>query len=425
MQVYVLLLSICISPFVSKLEGQHVCKPDDSWELKELPLIPQEDGMGWCWAASSEIVMSNMNVSISQCLQAGNYILTTTNCECCCVDPRPDGCRTGGSPEFHKYGFYAVSRDEPLEWKDAKHEIACMRRPFLFAIGEARNSTHIRVAYGYRSATNGLPDTLLCYDPQGGVSEWNFTKDYQRVGESGDQTHQHVWYCITNSVAADCSTYGIPQVEATPSATPDEWDLGTASSESFTAEISEVARDALSTLLRSRSPEQLSVLGIPTTNAAALKCGVPMVVEAADLGELRRHPAITNLVEVLRDRGKAIVPIEANGIPCSSITVRKIDNKWVAARFGEPVLINILSKARERWRDANPLRDIRASSVVEIRFHGSTEFLVSSRELGRELEMQPLFPSGKSRIAVLPLSPEKPVEPPNVLGALKHLMDVK
>ena len=70
------------------------CKPPEIGS-QQVILRPQETKL-WCWAASGEMIMEFLGVSVEQCDEQNKRFGRTD----CCNDPAPKACVNGGMPEF-------------------------------------------------------------------------------------------------------------------------------------------------------------------------------------------------------------------------------------------------------------------------------------------------------------------------------------
>src|SRR5207244_11161457 len=94
-----------------------VCTPPAASHLA-VTLRPQQTNM-WCWAASGQMVMEFLGVTVQQCTGANNGFGRSG----CCNTPTPGSCVNGGWPEFDKYGFTFVRPSNlALTWYQLRSE---------------------------------------------------------------------------------------------------------------------------------------------------------------------------------------------------------------------------------------------------------------------------------------------------------------
>ena len=146
------------------------CGADDGSVREKTLLKPQENNY-WCWAASGQMVEVFFERTPKQCEIANAFCarkpVPCTEPGCCqlpadcCVTP--EACLVPGWPPFEnrKIGFTRVPG--PLLAREIVDEIACKKRPFLFAWEYLNDGGHIMVAVGFETI-NG-EDFLLVNDP--------------------------------------------------------------------------------------------------------------------------------------------------------------------------------------------------------------------------------------------------------------------
>jgi hypothetical protein len=145
-----------------------ICKPPIAHD-RAVRLIPQETNV-WCWAASGQMVMEYMGVSVNQCSQVNDYFGRND----CCNTPTPSPCFSnlpgvlGGWPEFEKHGLSFLVRYGPaaVSWQEVREMLAprqewspCWGEPIAFAWAWPDSSGkcpgfgggHMMVARGYRT----------------------------------------------------------------------------------------------------------------------------------------------------------------------------------------------------------------------------------------------------------------------------------
>jgi hypothetical protein len=176
--------------------GQAVaaCSPAATAHLA-VTLRPQLTDM-WCWAASGEMVMEFLGVTVQQCVEANNEFTRTD----CCNSPTPGACVNGGWPQFDKYGFtFQETSDTALTWTQLQDEISnaagCGSRPFAFSWHWPGGGGHMMVVIGYE--TVGNVNYVEINDPWApNVGDHRFiTYDFY-VASPGDHTHWNDFYQI-------------------------------------------------------------------------------------------------------------------------------------------------------------------------------------------------------------------------------------
>ena len=121
------------------------CRPNPTIGSQPVNLHAQQTSM-WCWAASGQMVMEFLGVSVTQCDEANKRFGKSS----CCNSPTPNECVNGGWPEFDKYGFtFQKTSDSPLTWGNVQDQIFCQRKPFAFAWHWNGGGGHMMVATGY------------------------------------------------------------------------------------------------------------------------------------------------------------------------------------------------------------------------------------------------------------------------------------
>lgn len=171
------------------------CTPAAQTHLP-VTLRPQQTSM-WCWAASAQMVMDFLGVSVQQCTEANNEFGRAD----CCNSPTPSGCVNGGWPEFDKYGFtFKRTSNAALSWDQLRMEVAdssgCGRRPFAFSWHWPGGGGHMMVVIGYQ--TVGGVNYVEINDPWApNVGDHRFiTYDFY-VASPGDHTHWDDFYQVT------------------------------------------------------------------------------------------------------------------------------------------------------------------------------------------------------------------------------------
>lgn len=131
-----------------------------------LRLIPQETDL-WCWAATGEMLMDRLGMSVPQCEQAD---IPTSLTDCCEGDPY--SCYGAGWLAVRSYGFASTSTVSALSTTKVEEELRA-ERPFSFtwqwrpsagASGSGSDAGgHVTVVAG--SLTIGGELHVVLYDP--------------------------------------------------------------------------------------------------------------------------------------------------------------------------------------------------------------------------------------------------------------------
>lgn len=111
-----------------------------------IPLRPQETNV-WCWAASGEMAMENLQpgLSIQQCEEATIYFSQNN----CCLNPFPDPCVYGGWDVLDHYGFSFDRIDSSiLSWPDLQQQL-CDKKPVMYAWHWDGGGGHMMVVTGW------------------------------------------------------------------------------------------------------------------------------------------------------------------------------------------------------------------------------------------------------------------------------------
>jgi hypothetical protein len=163
------------------------CTPKPAGSLP-VERLAQETSM-WCWAASSQMVMSYLGHPQSQCQQA-NDRFGRKDCPCnhCSLPVSNSACARGGWPDFKRYGFSSKNTcDKPLSWEELRAQISdgagCKKTPVLFSWHWVGGGGHMMVATGYSTLKGVNYVTVL--DPgapcEGNGREENGSKGNGRI----------------------------------------------------------------------------------------------------------------------------------------------------------------------------------------------------------------------------------------------------
>lgn len=166
------------------------CNPKPTFTL-DVTLRPQQTSM-WCWAASAQMCMQFLGVTVNQCTQANNEFGRSD----CCNTPTPGACVNGGWPEFAKYGFNSTrTSNSALSWDQVKKEIYCSKRPFAFSWHWPGGGGHMMAVIGYVEL--GENHQVLVNDPWApNVGNTTFMSYDWYVAAPGDHTHWDDFYQI-------------------------------------------------------------------------------------------------------------------------------------------------------------------------------------------------------------------------------------
>lgn len=145
-------------------------------------------GTNWCWAASSEMVMSHYNSRVPQCEQVNAaYNLT----HCCGSIVEPDCDRTGW-PDFARYGFdFKRTNSAALSWEQVKEQLACKNNPIAFSWRWPGGSGHMMVIKGFQ-VVDGV-NYLSVNDPNRNP-EYRFIRYDFYVESANNHTHWDDFY---------------------------------------------------------------------------------------------------------------------------------------------------------------------------------------------------------------------------------------
>lgn len=131
--------------------GQTSCTPPAAASLP-ITLVPQELSQ-WCWAASGQMVMKNLQTEVTQCGQANDRFHLD---DCCPSTTANDTCNTGGWPEFEKHQIrYQKTPGIAVSWSELQKQIGCSKQPVAFSWKWAGGGGHMMVAVGYVHANDG------------------------------------------------------------------------------------------------------------------------------------------------------------------------------------------------------------------------------------------------------------------------------
>jgi hypothetical protein len=178
----------CYLAFATMLAEE--CKPPEIGS-QQVILRPQETGM-WCWAASGEMIMEFLGVSVDQCDEANKRFGHTD----CCKHPTPKDCVNGGMPEFDKYGFtFDRTSKAALSWEQVKSQIYCAKKPFAFSWHWNSGGGHMMVVIGYVTV-NGT-NYVAINDPwEPNIGDQRIIT-YNSFVSGSDHTHLDDFYNVT------------------------------------------------------------------------------------------------------------------------------------------------------------------------------------------------------------------------------------
>ncbi|HEY1545042.1 MAG TPA: papain-like cysteine protease family protein [Xanthobacteraceae bacterium] len=187
-------VSVYVYTVCAAAQATSVCTPAAQGHLA-VTLQPQQTDM-WCWAASGQMIMGFLGVSVQQCTEANNEFGRSD----CCNASTPSACVNGGWPEFDKYGFtFARTSGVALTWTQLQNEISdaanCGRRPVAFAWHWVGGGGHMMVAIGYQTIANvNYVEINNPWAPNVGDHRF-ITYDFY-VASAGDHTHWDDFYQI-------------------------------------------------------------------------------------------------------------------------------------------------------------------------------------------------------------------------------------
>lgn len=325
------------------------------YRVLDVPLVAQETHK-WCWAAGGQMITSFYGSPVPQPIHVNNRF---NRCDCG-TQPRHPRCIRGGWPEYEKYGFQLPNtRYKTLSWDELKDQMD-KNQPVGFS-WEWRSSrdhrsygSHYMVARGYividnlrlvvvndpwPVATPGFAGGSIILMTYGDYIEFcpryvHHYSHYNIVKKENPQSPPPICNDICNDIYN-----GI--CEDIHEDIPDGMrPAGGALEEENPGSLRRAALQGLSLLKRLPQP-LLNALGFPSTSLLEENpLGEPLSAYIDGSRKLRdvtpQTPA--NAVEVH-------YPLESEGEPFSSITIRKRAGKWCFALCGDR---RILLAARAR-----------------------------------------------------------------------------
>ena len=172
------------------------CKPEISGNVANT-LRPQETN-NWCWAATTQMLVQHLGVSVTQCSLA-NARFTRTDC----CNPQNDGstcpktnnCNMPGWIMLDFCGCKSDETETALSWADLRKQIFCSKKPMAWAYGTEGVVGHVVAVKGY--ITLGGTNYVVLNDP------WDPCNGQERIityaeytNPAGTSTHWTTWYNI-------------------------------------------------------------------------------------------------------------------------------------------------------------------------------------------------------------------------------------
>ena len=113
--------------------------------ILNVPLYGQQTPM-WCWAASAQMVLQYIGITVEQCAEANHLFGLNT----CCATPVPTECVRGGSPQLNYWGatFDATTKGTALSFAQLQAQID-ENMPVIFVWKWIPKGGHVMVAAGY------------------------------------------------------------------------------------------------------------------------------------------------------------------------------------------------------------------------------------------------------------------------------------
>lgn len=120
-----------------------------------------QEADAWCWAASSQMVLSYFGTRVSQAEMANKRFGRTD----CSLRPTPGPCDQGSYGTLGDYGFTFEQADHTPSQTEIIHEIYHLRKPIFFGWDWTGGGSHALVLVGYQRLANGTM-MLEILDPE-------------------------------------------------------------------------------------------------------------------------------------------------------------------------------------------------------------------------------------------------------------------
>jgi hypothetical protein len=175
-------------------------KPPDRFTLP-VQLHPQETEV-WCWAATGQMTMEFLGLSVSQSEQA-NRALRRNDCG---QIPIPRPCIRGGEILIRPYGFSYDVSTTPLNEGAIAYQLYGLRKPVPFGWRFPGGGGHAALVVGYARQADGtfLVECLDPYPPPAkDPREWagghRVFMPYRRWVGDYDHTFSHAFFNVTRN----------------------------------------------------------------------------------------------------------------------------------------------------------------------------------------------------------------------------------
>jgi hypothetical protein len=290
----------------------------------------------WCWAASGQMVMSNLGREVKQCIEAQNRFGRKD----CCGTHKPAECVQSGWPEFDKYGFaFATTKDTALSWEQLQAEIVTRKSPFAFSWHwRGGGDGHMMVVKGY-AIRNGVKYVSILdpWPPNIGDAR-DITYDSYVSGLN--HTHWDDYYQVHLQAPANSGQ----QPTSLPVANAN---LGRNNQMSFELALRESRSVALQFL---RSSKAFTAPG-PGAEPSKPTIGVPFpnVYIGIDSLEAAAASGQPGALGLLSQTNQVLYSIEANGKIKESLLLQKTDDHWADSGEANTAVTRQLVAMRSRY----------------------------------------------------------------------------
>ncbi len=172
------------------------CKPELTGSVPNT-LRPQETN-NWCWAATTQMLAQQVNVSVTQCSLANQRFNMTACCNpentgAAC--PKNDDCNQPGWVMLTECGVNFEESGTALSWETLRKQIYCSKKVMGYAYGTPGVVGHVLVIKGYLTL-NGT-NYLVLNDPWAPCTGEERIITYEQYADpAGSATHWNTWYNI-------------------------------------------------------------------------------------------------------------------------------------------------------------------------------------------------------------------------------------
>lgn len=283
-----------------------------------VPLYGQQTPM-WCWAASAQMALQYIGITVEQCAEANHLFNLTT----CCGTPVPTECVRGGSPQLAYWGasFDKTTKGTALSFAQLQAQIDA-NMPVIFVWKWIPTGGHVMVAVGYYD----LPGNQLVFVN----NPWPPNQgDYQVITYADYVQNPNKPHAHTHGV--DLYNIAVAPTGSKPTLTPQAMD-NTPTPQRYATQADATAYGLQMAYLLLKHQPQLAHETL--TDVSQLTPGTPLTVRTVNHGRLAAYNGHENPKNLFETEESFIQPVLFEGKTVSAIRLYSEGDRWAIASAG-------------------------------------------------------------------------------------------